>query len=248
MAVLALAPRGWAAPLTVHAAVLSDPEDGAVGASNARQVSAMLRSSAGYDTIDNAILEGRLGESPEALFRRCWNDVRCWREAGLAAGVEQVVLVEAVDDITLGVRVVDVVVDGPIRMGALGHAAGRIDTVALDRFFFEPGSLVVRGAVPGTRVVLDGRFEFTAGEELSLGVLASGKHSLEMEAPGYAPLFATFMVYPGQTTTISGRLAPLDPPRQRIRRWTTWWAVGLAAGGGAALARGLLSDGVAVRP
>jgi len=232
----------------VHAAVLSDPEDGERGLANARQVSAMLRSSAGYDTIDNAVLEGRLGESPETLFRRCWNDVRCWRDAGLTAGVEQVVLVEAVDDLTLGVRVVDVVGDGPIRLGALGHAAGRIDMAALDRFFFTPGSLRVWDALPGTRVLLDGRYEFTAGEELEIGVLASGKHSLEMEAPGCAPLFATFMVYPGQTTTISGRLTPLDAPRHRLHRWTTWWAVGLVAGGGMALTGSLLSDGTAIDP
>lgn len=247
LAALSLAaPLARAAPLTVHAAVLSDPNDGEVGLIAADKVSTLLRSSAGYDTIDNGVLEGRLGEGPDKLFRRCWNDVGCWRSAGLDGGVEQIVLVEVVAEHTLGLRVVDVVGRGPIRMGTFLQVNGRPDPKALDRFFFEPGSLVLSDLPPGARLLLDGRFEFDPEGTLELTPLASGKHSLEIEAPRHAPLFATVMVYPNQQTQVSGRLPQLQRSRGRMARWTTLWAVGLVATGAAGLTTALLAEGEAL--
>ena len=236
-------------PLTMYAAVLSDPSDGQDGERSSWWVEALLRSSAAYVTVEPTILEGRLGESPPDLYRRCWNDARCWREAGLRAGVEQFVLVERVDERTLGLRVVDVASDEPIRLDKVDiGTTGRHDPDLVDRLFFQPGALHLQDVPPGAALRLDHRYEFTPDGELLIDPIAAGKHILEMDAPGHAPLFTSVLVYSGQRTTISSHMTPLDRAPRRIGRWTTWWAMGVVAGGVTALAVTHANGGTAQTP
>lgn len=212
-----------AAPLTVHVAVLSDPADGEDGAASAAAVASLLRSSGAYDTVAPPLFEGRVGTPPGALFTRCWNDVGCWRDAGRTAGVEQLVLVEHVDAHTLGLRVVDVVGDGPIRKATATAAHGRPEPDLVDEVFFGPGSLTVRGLPAAAEVILDGQTRWVPDGALHLDAVAAGKHTLDVSAPGHAPWFASVLVFPDQRTEIESGLSPLDRPPLRTGRWTTWW-------------------------
>jgi hypothetical protein len=226
------------APLPVHAVVLPDPRDGAAGEEIALSVERLLRGSTGYDLLDLDLLQGRVGEDPSQLFERCATDVGCWRVAATAAGVEQVVLVERVDEATLGIRVVDVAATGPFRLDkAALDVRGQAEPELLDRLFFRPGALRIEGAPAEARLVLDGSYELPLPHSLDIAPLASGKHSLDIQSDGSTPLFVTVMVYPDQQTVISAVMTPLDRGgRRRVTRWTTVWALGLAAGGVVALA------------
>jgi hypothetical protein len=69
-----------------------------------------------------------------------------------------------------------------------------------------------------------------------------------MQAKGFAPLFVTAMVYPGQETDLSAELTPIDRQPNRIGRWTAWWGIGVAVGGAVAVGFGASAGGIAAPP
>lgn len=234
-----------AAALTVHVLVVADPRDGAAGTQTAEATARLLAASGSYDVVDRTVVEGRLGQAPADVFTRCGTDLSCWRAASAAAGVEQVVLVERVDAVTVGIRVVDAV--GPLRMDkGPAHTGGAPDAALLDRLFFDAGGLRLAGAPPGALLRLDGRAQIPLADPTDLVGLPSGKHTIEVEAPGYATLFAAVLVLPDQATELSVALVPIANGPRRLSRWTTWVGVGVLAGGAVGLAAGADARGVAV--
>ncbi len=231
---LALSPCVAAAsPLLVHALVVSDPADGADGASAERRVEMLLTGSGRYRLQQDGVAEGRLGASPGGLYARCGLGTRCWRELGVQAGVDQVVLVELLDTSTLGLRVVDVAGTGGARTATLGPAMdGR---VAFEALFFGPGALLLTGVPEDARVVLDGVREVGGAATIELAPIAAGKHAVEVGAEGFAPLFVAVMVTPDQQTAIAVTPLPLAPARRPLR-WAPWAAVALVGTGGLAVA------------
>ncbi len=216
---VALSMSAGAAPLPVHALTVPDPVDADAGEQLAERV-AWLLGTAGYVTISSSVLEGRIGESPAVLRRRCGSDVACWRRAGEAAGLEQVVLIDRVDADTFGVRIVDVGADRGFRQGIAGLTAGWPEPELVDRLFGGLGALRIDGLPESASVQIDGGPSLPAPFGITIDPVTAGKHTLEFTADAHVPLFMTLMVYPDQQTELSAAMAVEQaPPRKRKVGW-----------------------------
>ena len=60
--------------------------------------------------------------------------------------------------------------------------------------------------------MLDGTREVPVVGRHELAPLASGKHTVELSAAGYETHFATVLIAPGHTSTLSGELVPVIVP------------------------------------
>ncbi|MBN2799934.1 MAG: hypothetical protein JXX28_12380 [Deltaproteobacteria bacterium] len=225
MSTLASTGAALTLPLITHLAVLPDPADGLEGQREASTLSVMLRATGRYSPLAPALLEERLGAPPSLLFQRCWDDAACWRAAGARAELEQLVLVERIDAQHLGLRVVDVQGDGPLRKAVV--PSGQLAAVALSDLLFAPGALTVRLAPSAREVRVDGETMDLRGGVLSLAQVEPGKHTVETLGPAPSA-FTEVMVYPGAHAVVdlSAQTLPAHPARGGA-----WWAASLVGAG-----------------
>lgn len=243
---LLVATLASAAPLPVVAVVLPDPGDGPAAARHAQGIASLLGGAGTYRVLDGAVLRDRLGGDADSWYRRCGNNSACWRGSAAEIGIETVVLVEMVDVGVLGLRVLDVGGVGPFRMGT-ASVGSEAQWSLVDDLFFRPGAIALSDAPPSARAAVDGGAPVAFDRKLLISPIAAGKHTLEIEADGYAASFLTVLVHPEETLDLAVSLAPVER-RSAARRWTTWFGVGVVACGLVAVAASAATPAHAVTP
>jgi hypothetical protein len=212
------------APVQAHVWVLTDPDGGVQVAKWGVDASALIQTGA-WRVVDGDRLAQRVGESADALYRQCYTDVGCWRTVGRHAGIDGIVLVDRLDDDSVGLRVVDVGIEGAFRQVA-GKGGDLPDMVG--------GLLLGEGTLRVEGLPLDCQITLNDGAPLFVGKtwetrLPSGKHTLLFQKEGYSPTVDVAMVYTAQTALVYAELE--GGSTQAKRDWVRWVAVaGIGAG------------------
>ena len=160
------------------------------------------------DGPDGVVLAGLVRDALEASgrYRVAASCDDCVATAA-GRGLDQLVFVEQVDVRTVGVRVLDVATGAERR--DLAPFDGALDADLLDRLFFGRGTVVVSGAPPDARLLLDGRALAVVGEA-RFESLPAGKHTFVLSAEGREEAFFAVLVQPDMVVTVPGALRSLN--------------------------------------
>ena len=144
--------------------------------------------------------------------------------------------VEQVDVRTVGVRVLDVATGTERR--DLAPFDGALDADLLDRLFFGSGTVVVSGAPPNARLLLDGRALAVVGDA-RFESLPAGKHTFVLSAEGREEAFFAVLVPPDGVVTVPGALPLLNTrPKTGLPVLVVGLGLGLAGAIGIAATTG----------